>query len=292
LDSARLAAPLSLTSTIDESHRQTLSSKQLHSSTDVHSEAQTSSLTSSAHSRAQNAASPPAGNNAFRPVDVETRPRASSKNATSTQEVLVYHTSVEISQQATNSLQPSSVQQTVPSSVIETQYSFAQALAVLGSLALASSIVSGNTISAHLPYLIPLLALALLIPRQQQLTSALTTALIAGAFLLASSFTTFSGIQDLRGMCTEWIGNEPFSATAKLLLVATLISSKLLSSINLSVIAVIALNYLSGNDTRDTCSSGTAVRVSQGQTSEDGYVQGGYASWLGMMDLLSPVVAV
>jgi hypothetical protein len=171
---------------------------------------------------------------------------------------------------------------------METQYSFTGALAILGSIALAPSITSGLNISAYLPYLIPLLALSLLVPGQH-CTSPLTTALIAGSFLLTTSLT-FSGIQDVRTACTEWIGNEPFSATAKLLLVATLISSELLSSLNLSVIVVTALNYLSG--TRDTCSSGNAVRVSRGQTSEDGCGQGSIASWLGMMDILSPVVTV
>ena len=162
-------------------------------------------------------------------------------------------------------------------SLFETQYSFAGALAILGSLALASSvwqpaylsripslpfsncfqITSGLNISAHLPYLIPLLALSLLIPGQHR-TSLLTPALIAGSFLLTSSFT-FIGIQSVRTTCTEWLGNEPVSAAAKLVLVAALISSELLSSVNLSVIVVAALNYLSG--TRDACSSGTAVRV-------------------------------
>ena len=118
-------------------------------------------------------------------------------------------------------------------------------------------ITSGLNISAHLPYLIPLLALSLLIPDQHR-TSLLTPALIAGSFLLTSSFT-FLGIQSLRTACTDWLGNEPFSAAAKLLLVAALISSELLSSVNLSVIVVAAVNYLSG--TRDACSSGTAVRV-------------------------------
>jgi hypothetical protein len=203
----------------------------------------------------------------------------------------------------------SAVLQTAPTSLFETQYSFAGALSILGSMVLASNvwppsyltciplplpssncsqITSGLNISAHLPYLIPLLALSLLIPGQHR-TSLLTPTLIAGSFLFTSSFTSL-GLQSVRTACTEWVGNEPFSAAAKLLLVAALISSELLSSVNLSVIVVAAVNYLSG--TRDACSSGTAVRVSRGQTSEDVNGQGNYASLLGLMDMLSPAVTV
>ncbi len=172
----------------------------------------------------------------------------------------------------------SAVLQTASTSLFETQYSFAGSLAILGSVALASSvwhpsylthipfprsssncsqITSGLNISTHLPCLIPLLALTLLVPGQHR-TSLLTPALLAGSFFLTSSFISL-GLQSVRIACTEWVGNGPFSAAAKLLLVALLISSELLSSVNLSVIVVAAVNYLSG--TRDACSSGTAVRV-------------------------------
>jgi len=56
----------------------------------------------------------------------------------------------------------------------------------------------------------------------------------------------------------------------------------------MSVIAVTAMNYLFG--TQNACSSWNGVGVSKRKFSVD--AEGSYASWLGMMDVLSPVVGV
>lgn len=285
-DSNGLASLLS-PSTPDETLRRMLSSRQRRSGMNVQEE-QTGGLATIQQIRAGITIPSPTADRTVRHSVDNRRPTATGSSSlavlqeTSTPVLLSSNTESAL-QIPANLRSPSNfVLQTVPSDIFDTQFSFVAALTIIGSLALASNVSSaGLNISSHLSYLLPLLALSLLLPGQHRPS----TALIAGAFLLTSSL---SGIQDLRTNCTEWLGNEPFSAVAKLLLVATSVSSELLSSLNLSVIAVTAMTHLLG--TQDACSSWNGVRVLRGKFS--GEREGSYASWLGMMDVLSPVAVV
>jgi hypothetical protein len=145
MDSNRLASLLSPVSTLNEAYRRASSSGPTNSLTNVMPEEQTGGLATSQHRYAIVATSFPHTDRVLRADDVETTPGASSTTATahdsaSSHEVLLSHRSVENSHPATTSQQPSTALQAVPLSVLHLQSSFARALAVLGSMALASSV--------------------------------------------------------------------------------------------------------------------------------------------------------
>jgi hypothetical protein len=140
----RLASPLSLTATTDDVHRRTSFSEQAQSGMDFLLEEQTGGLVTSQHSRAISMTTHPSTDRALCPDDVGTMPSANSTLAvydSASTHVLLSHRIVESSRHATVIQEPSStVLQTVPPSVMETQYSFTGALAILGSIALAPSV--------------------------------------------------------------------------------------------------------------------------------------------------------
>jgi hypothetical protein len=144
-DPVRLPSRLSSTFTPDEAHSRTSFSGQARSRMDFLLEEQTGGLATSQHGRTIGTTTPTSTDRALRADNVETRPSASSTlaahNSASTKEVLPFRRNVENSYQAEISQEPSStVLQTLPPGVVETQYSFAGALAILGSIALASSV--------------------------------------------------------------------------------------------------------------------------------------------------------
>lgn len=145
MDSNRLAPLLSPVPTLNEAYRRASPSGPTNSLTNIMPEEQTGGLATSQHRYAIVATSFPHTDRVLRADDVETIPGASSTTTTahdsaSSQEVLLSHRSVENSHPATTSQQPPTVLQVVPLGVLHLQSSFARALAVLGSMALASSV--------------------------------------------------------------------------------------------------------------------------------------------------------
>lgn len=145
MDSNRLASLLSPVSTLNETYRRASSSGPTNSERRFMPEEQTGGLATSQHRCALVATSFPHTDRVLHADGVETTPGASSTTATahdsaSSQEVLLSHRSVENSHPVTTCQQSATALQAVSLSVLHRQSSFARALAVLGSMALASSV--------------------------------------------------------------------------------------------------------------------------------------------------------
>jgi hypothetical protein len=145
MDSNRLAL-LSPLSTLNEAYHRASPSGPTNSLTNFMPEEKTGGLATSQHIRCGLVATSfPHTDRVLHADGVESTPGASSTTATahdsaSSQEVLLSHRSVENSHPVTTSQQSATALQAVSLSVLHRQSSFARALAVLGSMALASSV--------------------------------------------------------------------------------------------------------------------------------------------------------
>jgi hypothetical protein len=143
-DSSTLASSLSSTSPHDDAYRRTLSSGHAQLRAAAILEEQTGGIAISQPSRAAVGTSSPSAGRALPSDQVEMRPSVSRTSAMTDLEnapngVLV-HNNLENSRLAPISQQPPTVLQTVPPRESNNQYSFAGTLAILGFLALASSV--------------------------------------------------------------------------------------------------------------------------------------------------------
>jgi hypothetical protein len=157
MDSNRLAL-LSPLPTLNEAYRRASPSGPTNSVTNFMPEEQTGGLATSQHIRCGLVATSfPHTDRVLHADHVETTPGASSRTASahdsaSSQEVLLSHRSVENSHPVTTSQQSATALQAVSLSVLHRQSSFARALAVLGSMALASSVWRPSYLICTLPF--------------------------------------------------------------------------------------------------------------------------------------------